>query len=267
MKDTTVKFAVITGASKGIGFSVFRELTKRGWQVAGLSRTQGNLPRENWIQCDVTESESVRNALREALKKSEGRLDALILNAGMGIAGALEFTSEEDYRRQIEVNLTGTAYCAREGAAVMRRNGGGKMIFISSLAAIFPLPFQSFYSAGKAAVNALSDALGIELKPFGIRTCTVMLNDVRTEFTDNRIKNFEGDDIYMGRIEESVAKMEESERKGMHPEKVASAVCSLLRRKHMPSHKIVGAGNQILGILYRVLPADAMLWILGKIYG
>ena len=54
MKDTTVKFAVITGASKGIGFSVFRELTKRGWHVAGLSRTQGNLPRENWIQCDVT---------------------------------------------------------------------------------------------------------------------------------------------------------------------------------------------------------------------
>ena len=155
MKDTTVKFAVITGASKGIGFSVFRELTKRGWHVAGLSRTQGNLPRENWIQCDVTESESVRNAFREALKKSEGRLDALILNAGMGIAGALEFTSEEDYRRQIEVNLTGTAYCAREGAAVMRRNGGGKIIFISSLAAKFLLPFQSFYSAGKAAVNAL----------------------------------------------------------------------------------------------------------------
>lgn len=77
--------------------------------------------------------------------------------------------------------------------------GRGKIVFISSLAAIFPLPFQGFYSATKAALNAFSDSLGIELKPFGIETSAVMLNDVKTDFTENRRKTAIGDDIYEGR--------------------------------------------------------------------
>lgn len=259
--------AVVTGASKGIGLAVFRQLEDKGYDVLGLSRSRGALPEEKWIYCDITDSESVDKAFEEALERLENHIDVLILNAGMGISGALEFTPEEDYRRQIEVNVFGTTACAKRGASVMREQKKGRIIFISSLGAIFPLPFQSFYSAGKAAVNALSDALGIELKPFGVKTCTVMLNDVKTEFTVNRIKTYEGDDIYGGRIQGSVSKMEESEQKGMSPEKVAEAVYKLAVRRKMPSHKIVGIGNEFLGLLYRILPTNAMLWLLGKIYG
>lgn len=140
-------------------------------------------------------------------------------------------------------------------------------MFISSLAAIFPLPFQSFYSVSKAGLNAFSDALGIEVKPFGIQTCAVMLNDVKTEFTDSRRKNICGDDVYGGRIGKSVSKMEESERRGMAADDVARFVGKLLQQKRMPSHAIAGVSNQILGFLYRVLPANGLLRIIGWIYG
>ena len=106
--------------------------------------------------------------------------------------------------------------------------------------ALFPLPFQGFYSATKAALNAFSDSLGIELKPFGIETSAVMLNDVKTDFTENRRKTAKGDDIYGGRIEASVSKMEKSEQSGMTPQQVAETVAKILKRKHLPPHKIVG---------------------------
>ena len=94
-----------------------------------------------------------------------------------------------------------------------------------------------------------------------------MLNDVRTEFTDNRRKTAEGDAVYGGRISASVGKMEKSERNGMSPDQVAETACKLLRRKPLPSHKIVGISNEFLGFLCRILPTNLMLYLLGKIYG
>ena len=237
--------AVVTGASKGIGLEIAKALLADGYQVFGLARSSANLSEIDWISCDVTKRESVAAAFEKVQEKA-GCIDLLVVNAGMGISGAAEFTSEKDYRRA---------------------PGGGKIIFISSLAAIFPIPFQSYYAASKAGVNAFSDALGIEMKPFGVETCTVMLNDVKTEFTENRVKTAEGDDTYKGRIAASVAKMEQSEQNGMSPVKVADTVCALVRRKKLPAHKIVGLSNEFLGLLYRILPTNSILWILAKIYG
>ena len=258
--------AVVTGASKGIGLEIAKALLADGYQVFGLARSSANLSEIDWISCDVTKRESVAAAF-EKVQEQAGCIDLLVVNAGMGISGAAEFTSEKDYRRQFEVNVFGAIACAQQAAYRMRAQGGGKIIFISSLAAIFPIPFQSYYAASKAGVNAFSDALGIEMKPFGVETCTVMLNDVKTEFTENRVKTAEGDDTYKGRIAASVAKMEQSEQNGMSPVKVADTVCALVRRKKLPAHKIVGLSNEFLGLLYRILPTNSILWILAKIYG
>lgn len=274
------KTAIVTGASKGIGLATAEALAAEGYAVYGLSRSEGGLAdiarqtektggkegSVRWIYCDITDSDSVKQAFDQVLAE-RGRLDVLVCNAGVGISGAAEFTPESDYIMQMDVNVTGTVRCANTAVPVMREQGGGRIVFISSLAAIFPLPFQGFYSASKAAVNAFSDAAGIELAPFGIQTSTVMLNDVKTDFTQNRKKTAEGDDIYGGRISKSVGKMEKSEQSGMSPDRVAKTVCSILRRGKLPPHKIVGAGNEVLGILYRILPTGVMLKLLGKIYG
>lgn len=260
------KIAVVTGASKGIGLSIAGRLAGEGYTVFGLSRKAGDLKQVRWKTCDISQMESVEKAFGEILEEA-GCIDLLVCNAGMGISGAAEFTPETDYVRQMEVNFTGTVNCATQVIPAMREQGRGKILFISSLAAIFPLPFQSFYSASKAAVNAFSDALGIELRPFGIETSAIMLNDVKTEFTDNRKKTVIGDDVYQGRISASVEKMEKSERSGMSADQVAKCVCGLLKRHHLPSHKIVGLSNEFLGFLCRVLPTNTMLYLLGKIYG
>lgn len=260
------KCAVVTGASKGIGFAIAKHLLADGYRVFGLARSSGPLSDIQWIYCDVTERDSIAAAFKTVMEQA-GRIDVLVVNAGMGISGAAEFTPESDYRRQFTVNDFGAIACAQLAAGCMRRQGSGRILFISSLAAIFPLPFQSFYAASKAALNVFSDALGIEMKPFGIETCAVMLNDVKTEFTDNRVKTAVGDDVYQGRIAASVSKMERSEQSGMSAEQVAETVGALLARRRLPAHKIVGISNELLGLLYRLLPTNCMLWILAKIYG
>lgn len=291
--------AIVTGASRGIGLATARMLAGEGYIVYGFSRSEGGLktpdrpsdevtgriadaqvkitetirestgyssPAPRWVNCDVTDEDSIRSAFDRVLGET-GRIDVLVCNAGMGISGAAEFTPVDDYLMEMDVNVTGAIRCAQAAIPVMREQGNGRIVFMSSLAAIFPLPFQSFYSVSKASLNAFSDAAGIELAPFGIQTSAVMLNDVKTDFTENRRKTVTGDDIYGGRISKSVEKMEKSEQSGMSPQQVAKTVCSILRRRKLPSHKIVGVGNEFLGVLYRILPTDLMLRLLAMIYG
>ena len=97
------KCAVVTGASKGIGLEIARKLSEEGYQVFGLSRTEGPLREVTWISCDVTDSRSVSDGFAEVLRAA-GRIDVLVANAGMGISWAAEGAPEADYRRQCEVN-------------------------------------------------------------------------------------------------------------------------------------------------------------------
>ena len=260
------KVAVITGASRGIGLAMAKALVEHGWAVCGLSRRPGELQGVDWRSCDVTDRAAVDRMVEE-LAGEYGRIDLWVNNAGMGISGAAEFATDGDIRRQLEVNLLGAVSCTQAVIPVMRRQGGGRILFTSSLGAVFPLPYQSFYSVSKAGLNAFSDALGLEVGRFGIETCVLLLNDVQTEFTNARKKNETGNDLYGGRITAAVGKMEASERSGLTPDHVADAMVKLLRRRHLPPHKIVGAGNECLGLLNRLLPARTILWLLGKLYG
>ncbi|MCI8556849.1 MAG: SDR family NAD(P)-dependent oxidoreductase [Lachnospiraceae bacterium] len=260
------KVAVVTGASRGIGREIACRLIKEGYRVYGLCRT---VPEKKmgirFVACDVSVKESVDKAFERILER-EKQIHVLINNAGMGISGAVEFSSEEEIEKQLSVNLKGSVWCAQAVIPSMRTARWGKILFISSLGAIFPLPFQSFYSVSKAGLNAFSDALGIEMRPFHVSTCTVMLNDVKTEFTDYREKCFAGDGLYHGRIARSVGKMEASERKGMEPDRVAKEVVRLLGKRKLPSHVIVGASNQLLGLLNRLLPTEIVLRLLAVLY-
>ena len=266
MKTADQPVAVVTGASKGIGLAMAQSLGRQGYRVCGQSRRPGSAGGMEWIPCDVTDRKLVQNAFDEIFSRAS-HIDVLVNNAGMGISGAVEYTSEEELHRQLEVNFFGAVACTQQVIGPMRERGKGRILFTSSLAAIFPLPFQSFYSVSKAGIDAFSDALRLELKPFGVETSVLLLNDVRTEFTDSRQKTCQGDTVYGGRITKSVGKMEQSERSGMLPDQVAEAMVRLLRRRRLPPHKIIGAGNELLGVLYRILPAKTMLWLLSKLYG
>ena len=259
------RVAAVTGAGSGIGLAIARRLQQQGYRVYNLSRHPGQGKGLSFLYCDVTREEQVQAAF-SAIWQQQGRLDVLVCNAGMGVSGAVEFIPEEDRRDQMEVNEAGAFRCARQAAVFMREQGRGKILFISSLAAVFPIPFQAYYAAGKAALMVFSDALGMELAPFSVQCGCLLLGDVKTGFTAARRKNETGDDRYGGRIRRSVEKMEKDERSGMSPEKVARTAVRCLGRRRLPPRKPVGVSCSVLCALNRVLPHRAVLFLLHRLY-
>ena len=185
----------------------------------------------------------------------------------MGISGAAESTPEENVRAIFELNFFGALNCMRAAAPHMREAGGGRMVVVSSVAAEIAIPFQSFYSATKAAVSSLADAMRIELAPFGITVTQVLPGDVRTGFTAARTKNAEDDPAYGDRVAKSVAVMERDEKGGMSPEVIAADIVRLAAVKNPPPRVIGGGKYKLLVALTRVLPRRAVSYIVSKMYG
>lgn len=259
-----MKVAVVTGASSGIGLAVAELFLSKGYTVYNFSRHQNEASAVSYIRCDVTDEENVRNAIKTVFEK-EGRIDVLVNNAGFGISGATEFTSLESAKKQFDVNFFGTVTCSNEVVRYMRQQGEGMIINISSLAAQLSIPFQTFYSASKSAVNSLTLAMANELKPFGIKVCAVMPGDVRTGFTDAREKN-PHDDVYSAVLQKSIATMEKDEQNGMSPEDIAKAVYALSQKKNPKPLSTVGFSYKALSSLAKLLPSRAVNYIIGTIY-
>lgn len=207
----------------------------------------------------------MKRAVDDVIKK-EGRIDILINNAGFGISGAAEFTEMEDARRQMDVNFLGMARMCRAVLLHMRKNGRGRILNLSSVAAAVPIPFQAFYSASKAAVNAYSLALANEVRPYGISVCAVMPGDIRTGFTAARKKQSAGDEAYGGRIGRSVAKMERDERDGMEPAAAGRIIARIARRRKVKPLYAIRVDYQAIALLARLLPARLLNWLVYQLY-
>ena len=149
---------------------------------------------------------------------------------------------------------------------LMRRQGGGRIVNLSSVAAPVPIPFQTYYSAGKAAVNSYTMALSNEVKPFGITVCAVMPGDIKTGFTSARQKNIAGDDIYGGRITRSVAGMEKDEQTGMDPAKAGAFIASVALRNSRKPLYTIGFGYKCAVFLTKILPARWLNALIGQLY-
>jgi short-subunit dehydrogenase len=148
----------------------------------------------------------------------------------------------------------------------MRKQKGGKIICISSVAAVYSIPFQAYYSASKAAINAFVDALTNEVKPFGIEITSVMPGDISTGFTAARSKTSIGDDIYSGIIGSAVSAMEKDENNGMTPDSVADLVVKLALKKRVAPLYTVGIQYKALVFLSRIFPHKTAVKIVGKMY-
>lgn len=258
------KVALVTGGSSGIGRCTAAALRDAGCTVYEFSRRENTVEGIQHISVDVTDEAAVRRAV-EQIALAEARIDIAVNCAGFGISGAVEFTELADAKRQFDVNFFGTVNVNRAVIPVMRR-GGGRIVNISSVAAVSHIPFQTYYSASKAAMESYTCALANEVKPFGITVTAAQPGDIRTGFTDARKKSAAGDDVYCGRISRSVAGMEKDEQKGMSAEFAGRYIAKLALKKSVKPIYTVGLGYKCLSLLCKLLPCRLRNWAVGMLY-
>jgi len=264
MPNDNARVAAVTGASSGIGLATAKLFADRGYAVYCLSRSAPPDERLIHIRTDVTSEAEVEAAFRR-IDAERGRLDALVSNAGMGISGPIECASLADAKYQFDVSVFGLHLCVKHAVPLMRKSGGGSIIAVSSMAAVFAIPFQGFYSAAKFAINALVLSLRNELAPFKIRVAAVMPGDVKTGFTDARVKSHAGE-IYGKTVDASVAVMERDERHGMTPARIAAKILNLAEARRPKPLSTVGFQYKLFCLLGKVLPVRFQYWLVKKLY-
>ena len=260
------KVVILTGGTSGIGQAVVRRLRAKGCRVYEFSR-RASASDAMHFSVDVTSEAAVKAAV-DTVMAAEGRIDILINNAGMGISGAMEFTDPADARRLMDVNLFGMDNMIRAVLPHMRAAKAGRIVNISSVAGVFAIPFQAWYSISKAAVRSLTLALANEVDPFGIQVTSVMPGDIHTGFTAARKKSDAGDDVYGGRISRSVARMEKDETNGMSPDRAAKTIVRVaLQKRRVKPEYTIGFSYKLLVLLDSLLPCRAVRWLLFQLYG
>jgi short-subunit dehydrogenase len=148
----------------------------------------------------------------------------------------------------------------------MRNNNGGRIVNISSVAAVAHIPFQTYYSASKAATESYTCALANEVKQFGISVTAIQPGDICTEFTNARKKSFVGDDVYGGMIERSVSGMEKDERKGMSPDFAGKYITKISLKKKVKPIYAMGTSYKFLSTLCKIFPCGIRNRIIGMLY-
>ncbi len=253
------KVAVITGATGGIGLAAARLFKSKGYKVYGVARKPYHGDEFDCFSADVSDFDAMRQVLDE-IYLTEGRIDVLVNNAGFGIAGAMEDASPGQIEKIVSVNLT--AVCVLCGMVVgyMKRSGG-RIINVSSVGGIMPLPYQAMYSATKAGVETFSRAFANEVKDYNIKVTAVLPGDTKTGFTQARV--FEGCNE---KALKSVEKMAGDEQKGKSPEYVAKVILRCAEKKRPPLRVSVGGVSKAEVFLSRFLSVKALNAILGRMY-
>jgi NAD(P)-dependent dehydrogenase (short-subunit alcohol dehydrogenase family) len=269
MKYPYGKNVLVTGGSSGIGLATSELLAANGYTVYSASRNPPVEVRDfaggggiRPISLDVRGPQSVE----AAALSMRGDIGIIVHCAGIGIACAAEDYPHDAIAALLETNFCGVLRVNNRFIPQMRERGVGLCIIIGSVAGAFPIPFQSHYSASKAALDSYAAALRMELRGFGIRVCLVMPGDTSTGFTAARRYEISETSPYYAACLRAVKKMEKDELGGHPPISVAQAVLKLCARKSVPSRKVVGLGYKLLVFLKRLMPARFVEYTLRTMY-
>lgn len=184
------KTALITGCSSGIGLATAHLLRENGWQVIPTVRQTADFERLQAagfepLFLDLFDSESVQDAAKETLKRCDGKLGAIVNNAGFGQPGAIEDLTREILRRQFEVNVFGLIELTNTLLPAMREQGFGRVVNVASVLGQIAMPFNGAYSASKFALEGISDALRVELFDTGVAVSIIEPGPIATQFGVN----------------------------------------------------------------------------------
>ncbi|MFY0607177.1 MAG: SDR family NAD(P)-dependent oxidoreductase [Cyclobacteriaceae bacterium] len=180
------KSAIVTGASKGIGLEVAKQLINAGVKVAGWSRSAPPIADERFyhVEVDVASYEEVQSAFNQSVEILGDQIHFLVNNAGYGVIGAVDELSIEDWKGMFDVNVHGLMYCIRAVVPQMKAMDQGHIVNISSVAGRNPVKNMSAYVATKHAVTGFGHSLFMELRDFGIKVSNVYPGSTSTQFFD-----------------------------------------------------------------------------------
>jgi short-subunit dehydrogenase len=269
---------LITGCSSGIGLRAAEILRERGYRVFASARKLEDvqaLQAKGFesIQLDVNDSASIQTAIAEILTRTQGTLDAVCNNAGYGQPGAVEDLTRDALRAQFETNVFGLQEVTNAVIPVMRRQGHGRIIQISSLLGLVPMPYRGAYNASKFAVEALSDTLRLELRGTNIFVSLIEPGPIVSHFRDAALAAYK----HSIKIEESAHKnsyqrltnniqeVKDNATFTLKPDSVVKKIIDALENKKPKAHYYVTVPTYLLATLKRLLPTCAMDWVLAKI--
>lgn len=271
------KVILVTGASSGIGYDAAEAFARQGHRVYAAARrvermeplkALGVVP----LRMDVTDEASLEAGVRTVLE-AEGRIDALVNNAGYGYFGAIENVPLEEARRQLEVNVFGLARLCQLVIPSMREQGSGRIVNISSVAGKTVLYFGGWYHVSKFSVEALSDALRMELKPFGIDVSMIEPGGIKTNWgiiaADHLAESSKGTPYEAEGLRESeTMRKAYSMRLLSNPSVVTRAISKAVNSRRPRARYRVGFGAGTLLFLHAILPTrwwDALFRLGGKV--
>ncbi|MEU1514761.1 oxidoreductase [Streptomyces sp. NPDC005811] len=258
------KVALVTGASSGIGEAIARRLKEAGYTVYGAARRVDRMAGladfgVHVLPLDITDDTSVKAAVERVIG-AEGRIDVLVNNAGYGSYGALEDVPLDEARAQIEVNVFGLARLTQLVVPHMRAQQRGTIVNISSMGGKFTTPLGAWYHASKYAVEALSDALRMETRPFGIHVSVVEPGSIRTEWggiAADKLRRTSGHGPYGEQAEAMARSLENSSRPGARmtspPSVIARTVTRAATARRPKTRYRAGFGAKPLVFLSKAL--------------
>ena len=267
---------LLTGVSRGIGKATALRLMQKGAIVYGSSRSDSNKIEHDeasggkivHIKMDVNNESEIQAAVSSIIAK-HSKLDAVICNAGNGLAGSIEDCSSEEVKYQFETNFFGVVKTIQACLPIFRTQRASRIILISSVAAVIPIPYQALYSAVKSATSIFIQALEIEMKDYGVKCCTILPGDTKTGFTAARkyaTKASSTNSPYYMSTKKAVGKMEKDEQNGMSPDVIAKAVARQLYKKRMNTIVVPGFGYKMAYLMGIILPSKLKIWVISKVY-
>ncbi len=245
------KVAVVTGSSSGIGYETSLALARDGYNTFASMRDvkkgdklkqiadKENLP-INVLELDVNKEESIVDAIKKVMSDAN-RIDVLVNNAGYGQFGCTEDVSVEEFRKQFETNFFSIVRIIQEVAPIMRNQGSGAIINISSVAGKMGLPGSPAYISSKFALEGFGECLRYELGMFGIKSTLIEPGVIKTNFFDSmKIPDSKTDPKYKEITENMLAGLKMMVEMGTPPSQVADVVIKAIHDEEMLPRYVVG---------------------------
>lgn len=261
MNEKRSPVAIVTGATAGIGLATANLLKKEGYAVYGTSRRPESNSQNGiaMLACD----ESVSSVIEEVLRRS-GRIDLLVNNAGFGLIAGAEESSIEQAKSVFDVNVFGVMRMTNHVLPIMRHQGNGRVINISSVVGFLPAPYYAIYGATKHAIDGYSQALDHEVRGFGIRVISIEPAFTRTSFENNLVAPDQPLAIYDSARKAMIDTSRQQVEKGDEPEVVAEVVLKAAKAAKPRLRYPAGPTARQLAFMRRIVPEGIFNSILRK---